>query len=320
MDRPSALTRPHAELVQTVGPALADLARRQHGVVATKQLLGLGLSKDSIAGREVRGTLHRLHRGVYAVGHTAITRQGRWMAAVLASGDGAVLSHRSATALFRIWGSGAGEIHVTVPRKSRSQRPIHRHFSMLPPDERETVDGIPTTSAVRAVLDLAGERGEAAAESALREMEYLGIHGDVSLPVLVERYPRHRGAAVVEVCLQRLRDDPGGRLRSDLEERFIAFLDANQITRPRLNHWLTIGDDRFQVDCLWPDARLIVELDDVKSHRTRRAFGADRRRDRKLDAAGYRVVRVTEGQIRNEPAALASDLQASVIAYAAWQR
>jgi very-short-patch-repair endonuclease len=306
--------------MQTVERGVADLAKRQHGVVARSQVVGLGVAGNTVDRWVRSGRLHRLVPGVYAVGHTAITRQGRWMAAVLASGEGAVLSHRSATALFGIWGSGAGEIHVTVPRKSRSQRPIHCHFSMLPPDEREIVDGIPTTSAARAVLDLAAERGEAAAESALREMEYLGIYGDVSLPVLIERYPRHRGAAVVEVCLQRLRDDPGGRLRSDLEERFIAFLDANQIPRPRLNHWLTIGDDRFQVDCLWPDARLIVELDDVKSHRTRRAFGADRRRDRKLDVAGYRVVRVTEGQIRNEPTALAGDLQASVIAYAAWQR
>jgi very-short-patch-repair endonuclease len=190
---------------------------------------------------------------------------------------------------------------------------------MLPNDERTIVDGIPTTSAARAVLDLAAERGEAAAESALREMEYLGIYGQVSLPALVERYPRHRGAGVVEVCLERLRDDPGGRLRSDLEERFIAFLDAHRIPRPRLNPWLTIDDDRFQVDCLWPEARVIAELDDWQSHGTKRGFRKDRRRDRRLGVAGYRVVRITEGQIRNEPAALASDLQTSVITYASWR-
>jgi hypothetical protein len=242
------------------------------------------------------------------------------MAAVLASGDGAVLSHRSATALFGAWGSGAGEIHVTVPRKVRSQRPIRRHFSLLPPDERTVVDGIPVTSAARAVLDLAGEKGEAAAESALRELEYLGVYGDVSLPALIKRHPRHPGADIAEVCLERLRDDPGGRLRSDLEERFITFLDAKGIPRPRLNPWLSIDDDRFQVDCLWPEARVVAELDGWQSHGTRRAFRSDRRRDRKLGAAGYRVIRITEDQIRNEPAALADDLQASVITYAAWQR
>jgi very-short-patch-repair endonuclease len=241
------------------------------------------------------------------------------MAAVLASGPDAVLSHRSAAALFGIWGSGAGEVHVTVPRKSRSQRPIHRHFSMLPRDERTVVDGIPTTSAARAVLDLAAERGEAAAESALREMEYLGIYGDVSLPVLLDRHPNHSGGRACREALEHLRDDPGGRLRSDLEERFVAFLDANRIPRPRLNAGISIGDERFEVDCFWPEPRVIAELDGWQSHGTKRAFRKDRRRDRKLGAAGYRVIRITESQIRNEPAALASDLQMSVITYAAWR-
>jgi len=241
------------------------------------------------------------------------------MAAVLASGDGAVLSHRSATGLWGIWGSGAGEIHVTVPRKVRSTRSVRRHFSMLPDDEREVVDGIPATSAARAVLDLAGEKDEAAAESALREMEYLGIYGKVSLPALLARHPNHGGARACREALDHLRDDPGGRIRSDLEERFISFLDAKKIPRPRLNVWLSIGEDQYQVDCLWPERRLIAELDDFRSHGTKRGFRKDRKRDRRLGVAGYRVVRITEDQILNEPAALAVDLQASVIAYAPWQ-
>ncbi len=299
---------------------MAALARDQHGVVARRQLLRRGVTKEQIDGRLRSGGLHPIHRGVYAVGHTAITRRGRWMAAVLASGDEAVLSHRSATALYGAWGSGAGEIHVTVPRKVRSALSIRRHFSMLPEDEREIVDGIPVTSAARAVLDLAAEKGEAAAESALRELEYLGIYGAVSLPALLARHPNHRGAQACREALDHLRDDPGGRLRSNLEERFIAFLDAENIPRPRLNYWLSIGDDRFQVDCFWPRARLVGELDGFKAHGTRRAFGSDRRRDRKLGVAGYRVVRITEDQIRNEPDALAEDLQASVITYEPWQR
>jgi very-short-patch-repair endonuclease len=240
------------------------------------------------------------------------------MAAVLASGDGAVLSHRSATALFGVWGSGTGEIHVTVPRKVRSTHSVRRHFSILPDDERVEVDGIPVTSAARAVLDLAGENGEASAESALREIEYFGIYGEVSLPTLLARHPQHPGARACREALEHLRNDPGGRIRSDLEERFITFLDAKKIPRPRLNVWLSIGDDRYQVDCLWPEARLIAELDDWQSHGTKRGFRKDRKRDRRLGASGYRVVRITEDQIRSEPAALASDLQASVIAYAPW--
>jgi very-short-patch-repair endonuclease len=168
---------------------------------------------------------------------------------------------------------------------------------MLPDDERTVLAGVPTTSAARAVLDLSAAKGAAAAESALREMEYLGIYGPVSLPVLLERYPRHRGTTAVQACLKRLDDDPGGRIRSDLEEAFLPFLDAHQIPRPRLNAWISIDDDRFQVDCLWPDAKLIGELDGFKSHGTKRAFRKDRRRDRRLAAHGFHVIRITEDQL-----------------------
>ncbi|HEX3360244.1 MAG TPA: DUF559 domain-containing protein [Solirubrobacterales bacterium] len=199
-----------------------------------------------------------------------------------------------------------------MPRKTRSQRSIHRHFSMLSDDERTVLAGIPTTSAARAVLDLAAVKGEPAAESALREMEYLGIYGPVSLPTLLERYPRHKGTPIVRVCLERLADDPGGRIRSGLEELFLPFLDANQIPRPRLNHWIELDDDRFQVDCLWPDARLVGELDGFKSHGTKRAFRKDRRRDRRLGARGFHVVRITEDQLLVEAPEVARDLRALI--------
>lgn len=232
------------------------------------------------------------------------------MAAVLASGPGAVLSHRSAAALWGIWGSGTGEVHVTVPRKTRSQRSIQRHFGALPVDEVAIRDGIPVTSAARAVLDLAADKGEAAAETALREIEYLGIYGPVSIPGLLDRYPRHRGTPIVRTCLERLRDDPGGRIRSTLEELFLPFLDAHHIPRPRLNAWLSIGEERFQVDCYWPHARLVGELDGFASHGTKRAFRADRKRDRRLLVATYRIVRVTHDQLHSEPDEVAADLGA----------
>jgi hypothetical protein len=289
---------------------MADSARRQHGIVARTQLLGLGMDTDAIKRRVRGGRLHPIHAGVYAVGHTAITRHGRWMAAVLASGDGAVLSHRSATALWGIWGSGSGVTHVILPRKTRSNRSISRHFGNLPGDEVMVRCGIPVTSAARAVLDLAGEKGEASAEAALREMEYLRIYGAISLPVLLDRYPRHRGTPIVRVCLERLRDDPSGRIRSPLEEVFLPFLDAHAIPRPRLNVWITAGEQRYQVDCLWTDARLVGELDGFKSHGTKRAFRKDRKRDRRLGAIGYWVVRITEDQLLEEPIDLAVDLRA----------
>jgi very-short-patch-repair endonuclease len=231
------------------------------------------------------------------------------MAAVLASGEGAVLSQRSATALWGIWGSGAGEVHVTVPRKTRSQRDIRRHFGLLPEDEVTVVEGIPVTSAARAVLDLAADKGEAAAEAALREMEYLGIYGPVSLPALLDRHPRHKGTAIARICLDRLKEDPGGRVRSTLEEVFLPFLDAHRIPRPRLNAWLSVGEHRYQVDCLWPSSRLVGELDGFKSHGTKRAFRKDRKRDRRLGAHGFHVVRITEDQVLDEPSDLAADLR-----------
>jgi predicted transcriptional regulator of viral defense system len=190
------------------------------------------MEPGAIKRRVAAGRLHVLHRGVYAVGHTAITQWGRWMAAVLASGEGAVLSHGSAAALWGIWGAGMAETHVTVPRKTGSRRSIRRHFGVLAEDEVTVRDGIPVTSAARAVLDLAGVKGAATAESALREMEYLRIYGAVSLPTLLDRHPRHRGTAIVRVCLARLREDPGGRIRSPLEELFLPFLDSNRIRRP----------------------------------------------------------------------------------------
>ena len=144
-------------------------------------------------------------------------------------------------------------------------------------------------------------------------MEYLGIYGPVSIPTLLDRHPHHRGAAIVARCLERLQDDPGGRVRSPLEELFLPFLDAHHIPRPRLNPWLTIGDDRFQVDCLWPDARLVGELDGFQSHGTKRSFRADRKRDRQLLAASYRVVRITPDQLTKEPTQVAEDLRVSLM-------
>jgi very-short-patch-repair endonuclease len=140
-------------------------------------------------------------------------------------------------------------------------------------------------------------------------MEYLGIYGEVSLPSLLKRYPRHQGAAIVGVCLERLREDPGGRVRSTLEELFLPFLDTHRILRPRLNAWLTIGEHRYQVDCLWPQARVVGELDGFKAHRTRRAFRKDRARDRRLTANHFKTIRITEDQLFAEPLEIAADLR-----------
>jgi very-short-patch-repair endonuclease len=287
---------------------IAQLAGRQHGVVHRRQLGTLGLGGNAIDNRLRRGRLHRLHPGVYAVGHAAITQEGRWMGAVLFCGSGAVLSHRSAAALWGLRGSSRRAIEVTSGSKARSRAGIHRHFALLPADEVTVERGIPVTTAPRTIFDLAATQGADVAESALRQSEYLRLHDRLSLPVLLERYPRRKGAKAVRECLARRRETPGSP-RSPLEEQFLPFLRRHDLPLPRLNAWLNLGGRRFQVDCLWPAQRQIVELDGWQGHGTRSAFRNDRERDRRLRVAGYAITRLTWSQLEDEPSAIAGDLQ-----------
>jgi predicted transcriptional regulator of viral defense system len=147
---------PKAQSDPVIDRLIAALAERQHGVVATWQLIALGLSHDDIGYRAQTGRLHRIHRGVYAVGYRKLTRHGHWMAAVLAYGPDAVLSHRSAAAL---WGVGPGsyKIGVTTPHSKRSRKGIRAHTAALDPEDRTIRDGIPVTSVARTILDLAAQ-------------------------------------------------------------------------------------------------------------------------------------------------------------------
>lgn len=287
---------------------IAALAELQHGVVAREQLRGIGLRDGAIEHRLRLGRLHRVHEGVYAVGHRRLTLRGRWKAATLAFHPNGVLSHRSAAALWGIRHPGAGPIHVTTSVKAAPVGNVRRHSSkLLPPDEVTEVDGIPVTIVPRTILDLAAE-APYAVEAALREAEHLRLWDRLSLPDLLRRYPGRRGIRSVRAAIERVAES-SGRVRSRLEERFLVFLDRHSLPRPRLNAWLEAGGRRYQVDCLWPEARLIVELDGWESHGTRRAFQADRSRDRRLAAAGYRLTRITWVQLGDEPTAIARDLR-----------
>ena len=287
---------------------IAELAEGQHGVVARRQLLGLGMEREAITVRLRKGRLHRLHRGVYAVGHRVLSREARWMAAVLACGPDAVLSHHSAAALWGLQGLSSRAIEVTVPRKSRSRRSIQRHFAVLPPDEVTRHRGIPVTTVPRTLFDLASVSSADVVEHALRESEYLRLHDRLSLPDLLDRYPGRRGSTTARECLRRRRDLPAGRARSWLEREFLPFLRRNDLPRPRLNAWLPVGGRWIQVDCLWP-GRVVVELDGFAAHGTRSAFRADRARDRRLRVAGYGVTRIAPEQLEDEAAAIAADLR-----------
>jgi len=232
------------------------------------------------------------------------------MAAVLAAGPGAVLSHRSAAALWGIRRTAPERIEVTVPGPTRSCDRIHRHVVRLPADERDEGWGIPVTTAARTVWDLAASSPPEAVEADLRQLEYLRLYDRTSLAALRERYPRRRGARRVHRALERVREDPAGRVRFPLEERFLPFLDRHDLPRPQLNAWVALPDRRVQVDCLWPAQRQIVELDGWDGHSTRSAFRDDRGRDRRLRVAGYGVTRLAWPQMDDEPADIARDLRA----------
>ena len=198
---------------------------------------------------------------------------------------------------------------MTTPRKSRSRGGIHRHFAVLPADEVTSERGIPVTTVPRTLFDLAAVSSADVVEHALRESEYLRLHDRLSLPDLLARYPRRRGAPTVRECLRRRRELPAGRARSWLELEFLPFLRRNGLPRPRLNVWLQVGGRSIQVDCLWP-GRVVVELDGFAGHGTRVAFREDRARDRRLRVAGYGVIRIAPEQLEDEPEAIAADLRA----------
>lgn len=293
---------------RSVDDRIGALAEAQHGVVSRRQLLGLGVGSGAIESRVARGQLRRVQWGVYAVGHRSTGRESRWMAAVLSAGPDAVLSHRSAGALWRIL--PAMSILPEVTRRTRIQtRPdLRGHSGRLISDEVTRVDGIPVTSVPRTVLDIAACLTMPQLERALNEIEVRGITDKLSIPDLLERYPRQRGSAKLRALLAdatALR----GVTRQELEQRFGAVLRGTDLPLPRLNADVAVRGRFFEADCLWPEQRVIVELDGRAAHATRRAFESDRERDRLLQAEGWRVVRVTWRQLRDDAAAVVSDLE-----------
>jgi very-short-patch-repair endonuclease len=270
----------------------------------------MGVSRRAVAARLRSGRLHRVHAGVYLVGHQTISRHGRWMAAVLASGPGAVLSHWSAAALWVIRPNSRTVIDVTDPVKSRTWDGIRRHHKALPFDEITVKEGIPVTTVPRTIFDLAATEPLDVVKALLREAEFRELHDRLSLRDLVERYPGRRGIRRVKAALEALKDEPVDERKSRLEDRFDPFLRCHSLRRPHFNHWILVGDKRFQVDCLWPDQRQIVELDGWEGHKTRTAFREDRARDRKLRVAGYGVTRLTWNQLDDEAETIAADLRA----------
>lgn len=284
---------------------LTELASRQHGVVALWQLRALGLGRGAVRVRVARGDLVPLHRGVFAVGHTALRRQGHWLAAVLACGPGAVASHRCAGALHELVRAAAPE--VSVPgRGGRERRGFPVHRVLLAPADLAVVEAVPCTSVARTLVDLAGDLPPRALERAVDAAEVAGALDLRAIDEVLERLPRPRGVVALRAIL-----DGGGVVRSELERRFLAVVRREGFPEPVVNGHVDLGGGRFaEVDCLFVARRLAVELDGRRSHGTVRGFEEDRRRDAALQALGWRVVRITWRRLHDDRAGVVADLAA----------
>jgi very-short-patch-repair endonuclease len=288
--------------------SIAALAEGQHGVVARWQLKELGLGKGAIRHRLDAGRLHLVHRGVYAVGHLAVSTDGRWLAAVLAAGADAALSHRSAAAFWRVRETTRTSIEVTAKRRVRPCRGVEFHRAFLPPDERTVVRGVPVTTVGRTLLDLAAVLPAGQLERAVNEAEIRRLGDSLPLVALIERYPGRRGVGRLRAVIERT--EAGSTItRSRLEDLFRDLVGAAGLPRPRFNDRVQVAGGWIEVDCLWRGARLIVELDGHAFHSTVEDFERDRARDRALTTAGWRVARVTWRQLHETPGQLSADLR-----------
>jgi very-short-patch-repair endonuclease len=294
--------------------ALSRLAGRQHGVVGRWQLIELGFSRDGIKAGLARGLLHGIHRGVYAVGHDSLTVEGRWMAATLAFGPGSVLSHRSAAQLWRLLPRSSIAPEVTRPRHASGRPRLVVHQSPLPTDEVLLVEGIPVSSVPRTLFDLARTRPAREVERAWNEMQVRELTDPLSVPDLLERHPGQPGSLLL-AHLASGEQRSIGITRYELEEAFLALIDRYELPRPRMNAHLAIRDRFFEVDCLWEDRKIAVELDGAAVHGTSRAFHRDRERDRILEAERWRTPRVTWEHIRDTPDDVAHDLRLILTPY-----
>ena len=291
--------------------ALARLAARQHGVVALAQLRTLGLSASGVRSRVARGRLHRLHRGVYAVGHARVTRQGHWLAAVLACGADAVLSHRSAAALWGLRPSDRSSVDVTTfGRAGRSRAGIDEHSgATLDTCQITSIEGIPCTTVARTLLDLAGVVDRRALSRAVNQAEVLRVFDARAVEAILERANGRRGAAALRAAIAD-HEPEAVHARSELEQRFLDLCSAAGAPGPTLNARLSIPGGSIEVDFLWRRPRLIAELDGNATHGTRQAFEHDRRRDQLLTLAGWRVVRFTWRQLEQEPERITTTIAA----------
>jgi very-short-patch-repair endonuclease len=278
---------PHAD------EAISSLAAAQHGVLTWRQLRERGVGERAIKRRVVAGRLVRVYRGVYAAGHAHLTLDGRWMAAVLACGPGAALSHRAAAALWALRPAWRHWLEVSSTHEVTVRGVLtHRVRDM----ETTIVRGIPVTTVGRTLTDLADVTNPRILHQVLDQAEILRLDA----PVKVRN--GRRGAGSLKRPLEQL--DPLPHVpRSELERRFMALCP----TKPAMG----LVVEGFETDFAWPEHKVIAELDGWETHRTRTAFQSDRRRDVALRLAGWIVLRFTYRDVVYEPRYVTATLSRS---------
>jgi very-short-patch-repair endonuclease len=283
--------------------AIARIAARQRGLVSRAQLLDVGIRSGAINRRVRSGRLHPVHRGVYMVGHTAPVHGARELAAVLACGPGAVVSHASTAHLLKLLPHPARPrpVDVTVPGgRDPAKRPgirIHRVESLDPRDTR-TLHGIPATAPARTLLDLATVLPPYLLERAIAEAQVRRL---VRRRDLIDQLERNRGRRGTRMVRRLLDLERGPAFtRSEAERKLLTLLRAAALPVPRVNS----RAEGYEVDFMWREHRLVLELDGFAFHSSRAAFERDRARDAALAAAGYTVIRITWRQLVDMPEAV----------------
>jgi very-short-patch-repair endonuclease len=276
---------------------VAWVAERQLGLITAAQLHRAGVGRGSIEWRLANGTLHRVFRGVYLVGHGVPVAGAVELAAILAVGAGSLVSHRSAAALWGLAERPFGEVEVTVVRRdcrSRDGLRVHR-VEMLDTADRAHRRGIPVTSPARAIVDFAATANSDGLEHAVTESYANGLTDERRILAAIERVPNHAGVALLRAILGQ----PGGpqRTRSGGERAMLRLIRAAGLPAPRTD--LLIAG--FKADFVWQEERLIVEVDGYRFHGHRAAFERDHRRDIVHKNAGYEVLRFTVRQLEEEP-------------------
>jgi very-short-patch-repair endonuclease len=288
-----------------LGSEVWALARRQHGVVARRQLLEIGVNAGSIEHRIVKGRLHPIWRGVYVIGRPQLTQFGRWMAAVLSCGPQAALSHADAAALWELRPLRGGPIHVSLPAGFRRSHPgivVHRRRS-LTTKELTSHHHIPVTTPLCTLIDLATQLDRDQLEAAINQADKLDLVDPETLRLALEESPRHPGIAALRQTLDRhtftLTD-------SELERLFLPLARSAGLPRPETGTYV----NGFKVDFHWPDLGLVVETDGLRYHRTPAQQTKDRTRDQAHAAAGLTQLRFTHAQVRFDPRQVEATLTA----------